>query len=166
MTLQTFDPDCAVEEIVAAMDRDGACIIRNVLSVERLKALQEDTAPWIGWTTGSRDEWSGFKTKRTGGLIARCGTVREIAVDPLILAVAQHDAQAHCSKIQLNITQLITIHPARTGRTAAASRPVRMGQRRCRRHHSRRDRAPMQRNLGRHGFHREKRCHAHRTGQP
>ena len=82
--------------------------IRNVLSAERLKALQEDTAPWIERTTGSRDEWSGFKTKRTGGLIARCGTVREIAINPLILAVANTTLKRHCSKIQLNITQLIS----------------------------------------------------------
>ena len=111
MTLQTLNPDCTVEDIVAAMDRDGACIIRNVLSPERLKALQEDTAPWIERTTGGKDEWSGFKTKRTGALIARCATVREIAVEPLILGAANATLAPFCSKIQLNITQLITILP-------------------------------------------------------
>ncbi|WP_460989420.1 phytanoyl-CoA dioxygenase family protein [Sphingobium sp. TomTYG45] len=93
------------------MNRDGACIIRDMLSPEILKALQEDVAPWIEQTANGRDEWAGRKTKRTGGLIARCPTVREIAVDPLILGAANATLRPYCSKIQLNITQLITIMP-------------------------------------------------------
>lgn len=109
--LQTLDPDCSVEEVAAAMARDGACIIRDVLSPDRLTALRADVAPWIDRTGPGRDEWSGFNTKRTGGLIARCATVRDIAVDPLILGVANTTLAPFCSKIQLNITQLITIMP-------------------------------------------------------
>jgi ectoine hydroxylase-related dioxygenase (phytanoyl-CoA dioxygenase family) len=112
--IQTMDPDCTVEDIAAAMDRDGACIVRDVLSPERLRALREDVAPWIDRTGECRDEWSGFRTKRTGGLIARCATVREIAVEPLILGVANTTLLPFCSKIQLNITQLITILPGQT----------------------------------------------------
>ena len=111
MGLQTFSPDCSVEDIVAAMNRDGACIIRDMLSPERLKALQEDVAPWIEQTANGRDEWAGRKTKRTGGLIARCPSVREIAIEPLILGAANATLRPYCSKIQLNITQLITIMP-------------------------------------------------------
>lgn len=111
MGLQILDPDCTVEEIVAAMDRDGACIIRDILSPGRLKTLQEDVAPWIAQTPDGLDDWSGRKTKRTGGLIARCASVREIAVEPLILGTANATLGRFCSKIQLNITQLITIMP-------------------------------------------------------
>lgn len=88
MGIQTFSPDCTVEEIAAAMNRDGACIIRDMLSPDRLKALQEDVAPWIEQTAAGSDDWAGRKTKRPGGLIARCATVREIAVDPLIVGAA------------------------------------------------------------------------------
>lgn len=111
MGLQILDPDCTIEEIVAAMDRDGACIIRDMLSPDRLKALQEDVAPWIEQTPDGLDDWAGRKTKRTGGLIARCASVREIAVEPLILGAANATLRRFCSKIQLNITQLITIMP-------------------------------------------------------
>lgn len=114
MDLQRLKPDCTVADIVAAMERDGACIIENVLSPTQLKALQEETAPWIDQTAEGLDDWAGRKTKRTGGLIARCASVREIAVNPLILGAANATLAPYCSKIQLNITQLITILPGQT----------------------------------------------------
>lgn len=111
MGLQTLDPDCSVADIVAAMDRDGACIIRNALPPEKLQALIADVTPWIDQTKEGLDDWSGRKTKRTGGLIARCATVREIAMNPLVLGAANETLRRFCSRIQLNITQLITILP-------------------------------------------------------
>lgn len=111
MALQTFNPDCSVKEVSVAMNRDGACIIKDMLSQERLKSLHTDVAPWIEQTAEGLDDWSGRKTKRTGGLIARCASVREIAVDPLIVGVANATLLPFCSKIQLNIAQLITILP-------------------------------------------------------
>lgn len=88
MGLQTLNPDCTVDDIVIAMERDGACIIRNALSPEDLKELQAETAPWIEQTAEGLDDWSGLKTRRTGGLIARCASVRKIAVNPLIVGAA------------------------------------------------------------------------------
>lgn len=111
MGLQTLDPDCGVEDIVRTMDRDGACIIRDVLGADQLQALRTDVMPWIEQTAEGLDDWSGRKTKRTGGLIARCATVREIAMNPLVIGSANATLGRYCSKIQLNITQLITILP-------------------------------------------------------
>lgn len=109
MSLQTLNPNCTVTDIVAAMNQDGACIIRDVLSPERLRILDADIRPWVEQTPHGLDEWSGFKTKRTGALIARCPTVRELAMNPLILGAANATLLPYCSRIQLNITQLITI---------------------------------------------------------
>jgi hypothetical protein len=36
VNLETFEPDCDIEAIVAAIERDGACIVRDVLSPETL----------------------------------------------------------------------------------------------------------------------------------
>jgi ectoine hydroxylase-related dioxygenase (phytanoyl-CoA dioxygenase family) len=114
MSLETLSPNCTVEEIVRVMDRDGACIIRDVLSQESLQALRTEVMPWIDQTATSLDDWAGRKTKRTGGLIARCATVRELAVNPLILGAANATLSPFCSRIQLNITQLITILSGQT----------------------------------------------------
>jgi len=114
MNLERLSPDCTVQDIVRAMARDGACIIRDVLPPERLRALRTDVMPWIDRTAPGLDDWAGRKTKRTGGLIARCATVRELAVNPLILGAANETLRPFCSRIQLNITQLITILPGQT----------------------------------------------------
>lgn len=114
MSLVVLGPDCTVADIVRAMERDGACIIRDVLSPEQLQILRADVMPWIDQTAPSLDDWAGRKTKRTGGLIARCPTVRELAVNPLIVGAANATLSPFCSRIQLNITQLITILPGQT----------------------------------------------------
>lgn len=71
MNLETLRPDCAVEDIVAAIERDGACIVRDVLSSEELARLDADVKPLIELTEPSGDEWAGLKTKRTGASL-RC----------------------------------------------------------------------------------------------
>ena len=114
MSLETLNPDCSIKDIVRAMARDGACIIRDVLSPEQLQTLKADVMPWIDRTAPGLDDWAGRKTKRTGGLIARCATVRELAMNPLVLGAANATLSPFCSRIQLNITQLITILPGQS----------------------------------------------------
>jgi hypothetical protein len=114
MSLEVLSPDCTVQDIVRAMERDGACIIRDVLSPEQLQALRAEVLPLIDQTPDGLDDWSGRKTRRTGGLVSRSAAVREIAMNPLTLGAANATLRPFCSKIQLNITQLITILPGQT----------------------------------------------------
>lgn len=47
MNLENLEPDCHVDDIAAAIERDGACIVRDVLTPETLKLLEEDLLPLI-----------------------------------------------------------------------------------------------------------------------
>lgn len=111
MDLETLKSDCDVEGIVAAIERDGACIVRDVLSPETLARLDEDLMPLIDRTEPSGDEWAGRKTKRTGGLVAQSPQCRPVVMHPLVLSVANAVLGPYCERIQLNLTQLITIIP-------------------------------------------------------
>jgi ectoine hydroxylase-related dioxygenase (phytanoyl-CoA dioxygenase family) len=111
VNLETLRPDCAVEDIVAAIERDGACIVRDVLSSEELARLDADVKPLIELTEPSGDEWAGLKTKRTGGLVALCPASRPVVMHPLVLSAANAVLGPYCERIQLNLTQLITILP-------------------------------------------------------
>ena len=71
MKLETLSPGRTIADIVTAIDRAGACIVRDVLSPETLARLDEDMTPLIERTEPSGDEWAGSKTKRTGGLISQ-----------------------------------------------------------------------------------------------
>ena len=89
MKLATLGPGCAVDDIVVAIDRDGACIVRDVLTPETLARIDEDVTPLIERTEPSGDEWAGRKTKRTGGLIALCPATHPVVMHPLVLGAAE-----------------------------------------------------------------------------
>jgi ectoine hydroxylase-related dioxygenase (phytanoyl-CoA dioxygenase family) len=109
--LETLAPDCDATDVVAAVERDGACIVRDLLSSETLARLDEATRPLIDRTEPSGDEWAGRKTKRTGGLIALCPPCHPVVLHPLVLGAANIVLGPYCERIQLNLTQLITILP-------------------------------------------------------
>lgn len=111
MKLETLGPDCEVDDILAAIERDGACIVRDLLSPETLRSIDEDVAPLIDRTEPSGSEWAGIKTKRTGGLIALCPASRSTVLHPLVIGAANAVLGPYCERIQLNLTQLITILP-------------------------------------------------------
>ena len=72
MSLQILAPDSKTSEIVAAMQKDGACIVRDVLSEEELVRINRDVSPWIDRSEMGSDDFIGKLTKRTGALVARC----------------------------------------------------------------------------------------------
>jgi hypothetical protein len=111
VSLETLGPDCGVADILTVITRDGACIVADVLSSETLTSLDEGVAPLIERTALGRLEWAGRKTKRTSGLIALCPPCRPIVTHPLVLGAANEFLRPYCEKIQLNLTQLITILP-------------------------------------------------------
>lgn len=111
MNLQTLAPDCTVDDIVDAIDRDGACIVRDLLSPQALASLDRDIEPVLERTEPSGDEWAGRRTKRSGGLVAAVPACRPVVMHPLVLDAAKAVLGPWCERIQLNVTQLITILP-------------------------------------------------------
>jgi ectoine hydroxylase-related dioxygenase (phytanoyl-CoA dioxygenase family) len=111
MSLQTLAPDSKASEIVAAMQRDGACIVRDVLDSETLTRLGADLKPWIDRSQVGNDDFTGRLTKRTGALIARCPESRPIVTHPLILEAANGLLGPYCNRIQVHLTQTIDILP-------------------------------------------------------
>ena len=111
MTLHTLAPDCSADQIVAAMQRDGACIVRDLLSEGELERLNADLEPWIERSRPGTDGFTGRKTKRTGALIARCPECRPVVTHPLILDAARGVLGPYCERIQIHLTQTIDILP-------------------------------------------------------
>ena len=111
MSLQILAPDSKASEIVAAMQKDGACIVRDVLSEEELARIDSDVSPWIERSEMGSDDFIGKLTKRTGALVARCPEIRPVVTHPLILEAANAFLEPHCERIQLHLTQTIDIFP-------------------------------------------------------
>ena len=110
-TLRTFEVDSPVAEIVDAVQTDGAAILTNVLDTARLQAVTADLSPWVQSTPGGRDAFTGFSTHRTGALVARAPTTRDMVMHPTIVELAKTFLEPFTNRIQLHLTQVIKIGP-------------------------------------------------------
>jgi ectoine hydroxylase-related dioxygenase (phytanoyl-CoA dioxygenase family) len=73
-------------------------------------AVAAELKPWMDKTPFGPDDFSGHRTKRTGGLVARSPKCRELVMHPLILGAAG-ELLSHAASFQLHLTQVIAIGP-------------------------------------------------------
>jgi ectoine hydroxylase-related dioxygenase (phytanoyl-CoA dioxygenase family) len=109
--LQTLPPDASTEAIVAATQRDGACIIEGVLDGGLVARIKEEVASYMTQASLGRDDFTGRQTQRVGALVARSPLCRDVVMNAQILAAAGAFLKPFCSRIQLHLTQLICIRP-------------------------------------------------------
>jgi len=110
MALQHLPANTTADEAVAAIRRDGAVIVDNVLSPAEMDAVAAELKPWIDATAFGQDEFSGRRTKRTGGLVARSAKCRALVMHPLVLRAAKKLLE-NATSFQLHLTQVIAIGP-------------------------------------------------------
>ena len=89
--LKHLSSDTTADNIIEVLHDDAGVIIDNVLDSEFLEALNNELDPFLSHDNFGRDEFTGFKTKRIGALIARSEKCRELALDPLINESAKND---------------------------------------------------------------------------
>ena len=109
--LQRFPADVAIDRLVEAVEVDGAAIVEGVLGPGQLARVNAELEPWVEATGPGRDGFSGFRTHRTGALVARSPACREVVMHPTILAGANAFLGPFTERIQLHLTQLIRIDP-------------------------------------------------------
>ena len=110
MPIAHLPPDAAVDAVVAALGSDGAVVVDRVASPELLDAVETELRPFLDATPTGPDDFSGSLTRRTGALIARSVSCRELVLHPLVLGTAQ-SFLGHATNIQLHLTQAIAIGP-------------------------------------------------------
>jgi hypothetical protein len=96
------------EQVVALLERDGCCVVDRLVEPEVLAELRAELEPWLAATPCGRDGFSGLRTRRTGGLIARSRVARELAQHPLVLAAVKGILRG-ATNFQLHLTQVIAI---------------------------------------------------------
>ncbi len=110
MPIEHLAPDAGPEAVVASLARDGCCVVDRVASPDALASLQAELDPWLEATACGSDGFSGRRTRRTGGLIARSATARELVQHPLALGAVK-GILAGATNFQLHLTQVISIGP-------------------------------------------------------
>jgi len=111
VSLQTLPPNATTEEILAAMDDAGAVIIRDLISTEAVQQMVDEVMPFINKTPMSGDDFAGRLTQRTGALVARTPTCRDLILNGTVLDAARKFLAPFTDRIILHLTQTIHINP-------------------------------------------------------
>src|SRR6202044_1312781 len=104
----------SVEAVVEAIRRDGAVIVDRLVPNDLLDNLAAELATSFAETDFGIDEFNGLHTRRTGALIARSVTARQLIQHPLVLG-ATKEMLSHSTNFQLHITQAMAIGPGSPG---------------------------------------------------
>ena len=109
--LEHLPADAGIERILEVLRRDGALILDEVLTPAQIGAFLAETQPYMDATRHGADEFTGRSTTRTGALVARSVTARELVMNDTILATANRFLEPWCMRIQLHLTQIIRLKP-------------------------------------------------------
>lgn len=109
--LRTFDSGADPEQIVETIRVDGGAILTDVLDPAFLAALNAELDPWVAASPDGRDDFSGRSTKRTGALVARSPLCRDVVMQQDVLGLANRLIGEFTERIQLHLTQVISIAP-------------------------------------------------------
>ncbi len=107
--LQTLAPSAEPDAIVAAVQQDGAAIVRDALAPALMGRFCDEVERYVERTATGRDDFSGRQTQRTGALVARSPACREIVMDERILGAAQRFLEPYTERIVLHLTQTIRL---------------------------------------------------------
>jgi hypothetical protein len=116
MPIPRFEATCSAGDVAEALRQEGCAVVERVASPTLLGRARAELQPYLDATPLGTDEFSGRNTRRTGGLIARSPTCRELVMHPLVLATVG-ELLGHATSFQLHLTQVIGIGPGEPGQT-------------------------------------------------
>jgi len=115
--LQHLDRTASSESVLAALEADGVVVIDRLVEPGVLDRISDELAAYIEATPYGPDEFAGRRTKRTGGLIARSPTTRELITHPLVIGAVDALLSAKSMSFQVHLTQVISIGPGEPAQT-------------------------------------------------
>ncbi len=103
------------DAVVAALGDAGAVVVERLVDPSVMDAIAAELAEHLDATPYGADEFAGHNTRRTGALIARSRTFRDLAAHPLVLGTLDQVLGDHATSYQLHLTQVIDIGPGEPG---------------------------------------------------
>ena len=112
MPLEYFQSDATDKEVVAALERDGACVVLNQVPAEILDAVNADfRAPFDELGRFEEDDFSGYKTLRIAGILGISHAAADLVEHPRVLAVADAVLLRNCENYRISSLSGIEILP-------------------------------------------------------
>ncbi|MFZ6004707.1 MAG: phytanoyl-CoA dioxygenase family protein [Actinomycetota bacterium] len=85
--LPRLGADASVDDIVAALDREGCAVVERFIDGAKVAALKEELAPHRERTPLGRNDFEGFDTRRIYALFAKTRGFDELAIHPVMRGV-------------------------------------------------------------------------------
>ncbi|MGK2286819.1 phytanoyl-CoA dioxygenase family protein [Pedomonas sp. V897] len=89
----------------------GYTILRDAVPEATIDALRTELAPYLERTPFCEGDFYGWQTVRVGAVLNKSRTSHALATHPAILRLADAALGAYCDWVQLNLTQVIVLHP-------------------------------------------------------
>ncbi|MCG8653659.1 MAG: phytanoyl-CoA dioxygenase family protein, partial [Pirellulales bacterium] len=107
--------DTPLDMFTEILERDAGLIVDNLIPEPLLTDIRSELSSILNGADTGQDDFSGFKTKRIGALIARTPSCRALAAHPLLLSLADRVLGPFCEGFQLHLTQAVSIGPGEGG---------------------------------------------------
>jgi hypothetical protein len=114
MPIERLSADTTGDRVAEILARDGCVIVEKLVPKSTMERAHAELAPYIDATATGVDEFSGRQTRRTGGLLLRSPTCRELVMHPLALD-ATRASLVDATSFHLHLTQVIAIGPGEPG---------------------------------------------------
>lgn len=100
-----------VDQVYGDLMREGYCLIHNAATLDTIGGLNSDLDLRFARTPFCEGDFYGRRTKRFGSVLKYSPHIADLAMHPLVLAIAKRVLGAYCDRIILNLIQAIEIHP-------------------------------------------------------
>ncbi|HEX3980960.1 MAG TPA: phytanoyl-CoA dioxygenase family protein [Acidimicrobiales bacterium] len=110
MPIQHLPADTTAAAVAEIVKEEGAVVVDGMASTDLMDSIETELRPYLDSTPFGPDEFTGSLTRRTGSLIARSPSARQLVMHPLVLGTTS-EVLAHATNFQLHLTQAIAIGP-------------------------------------------------------
>jgi ectoine hydroxylase-related dioxygenase (phytanoyl-CoA dioxygenase family) len=111
MDVPVLPADATAADAEDALRAAGCVVVERLVDDAQLDAIDRELDPFVGATAVGGDDFTGLRTRRTGSLLARSRTFRDLAAHPLVLGTLDRVLGDHATSYQLHLTQVIEIGP-------------------------------------------------------
>ena len=114
MQLQTLEADTPADQVVAALEADGAVIVHELLPADVVKAINTEVDPFVDAADPDMRhlnpgvQYFHAQTRHVSGLAGKSRTfATEVMIHPLLMSLCDTILGPSCARYQLNLAHLL-----------------------------------------------------------
>jgi ectoine hydroxylase-related dioxygenase (phytanoyl-CoA dioxygenase family) len=112
MPLEYFQPDATDQDVVAALERDGGCVVLNQAPANIIDTVNADfRAPFDELGRKDEDDFNGYSTLRVGGVLGISHAAADLVEHPRVMAAADAVLLRNCTSYRIGSLSAIEILP-------------------------------------------------------